>query len=564
MAKERAFSYRNVAGKGEPAVWEKWFQKTVADAVLMSDEDNEEKNIVDYVDEKIDEVNANGGYTHPTTPGNKHIPSGGSSGQILKWKADGEAQWGNEKSYSNASQSASGLMSATDKKKLDGVAEGANKTVVDDELSSGSTNPVQNKVVNAALAGKVPAARKVNGKALSVDITLAAADVGAIPLNQKGTAGGVAGLGSDGKVPSAQLPSYVDDVLEYDQQSAFPETGEDGKIYIAKDSNKTYRWSGTVYTEISASLALGETSSTAFRGDHGSAAYKHSQAAHAPANAEANVQSDWLEASSSSDAYIKNKPTSLPADGGNADTVGGHTVKKDVPANAEFTDTKPVNMKGATASTAGTAGYAPAPAAGANAKFLRGDGTWQNPPSYTHPSTHPASMITQDATHRFVSDEEIDTWNAAKQEAIDAIKALMSNTQVNNTGKIPTSALVYAMNQTLTKLNDAMKVTQGNATVNSQYITGGSCVYWRYGNVVSFRAAGTLSLTKLPKGSFTNVITGLPAAPVQNMAVTLDCLTEDQVYGVTTVFMNGAVAIQKSREITGQYFSYISGTYVCS
>ena len=192
------------------------------------------------------------------------------------------------------------------------------------------------------------------------------------------------------------------------------------------------------------------------------------------------------------------------------------------------------------------------------------DGIAEGANKYTHPSTHPASIITQDATHRFVSDEEIDTWNAAKQEAIDAIKALMSNTQVNNTGKIPTSALVYAMNQTLTKLNDAMKVTQGNATVNSQYITGGSCVYWRYANAVSFPAAGTLSLTKLPKGSFTNVITGLPAAPVQNMAVTLDCLTEDQVYGVTTVFMNGAVAIQKSREITGQYFSYISGTYVCS
>ena len=59
--------------------------------------------------------------------------------------------------------------------------------------------------------------------------------------NLKGTANGVAELGSDGKVPSAQLPSFVDDVLEFDSISAFPATGEAGKIYIAKDTNKTYR-----------------------------------------------------------------------------------------------------------------------------------------------------------------------------------------------------------------------------------------------------------------------------------------------------------------------------------
>ena len=65
--------------------------------------------------------------------------------------------------------------------------------------------------------------------------------------------------------------------MEYDSQRAFPETGEDGKIYIAKDTNLTYRWSGSQYMEISASLALGETESTAYRGDRGKAAYDHSQ-----------------------------------------------------------------------------------------------------------------------------------------------------------------------------------------------------------------------------------------------------------------------------------------------
>lgn len=89
--------------------------------------------------------------------------------------------------------------------------------------------------------------------------------------NQKGQPNGIAELDSSGKVPSSQLPSYVDDVLEYDNKSAFPGTGESGKIYIAKDTNLTYRWSGSAYVEISQSLALGETSSTAYAGDKGKA-----------------------------------------------------------------------------------------------------------------------------------------------------------------------------------------------------------------------------------------------------------------------------------------------------
>jgi hypothetical protein len=93
----------------------------------------------------------------------------------------------------------------------------------------------------------------------------------AIPLSQKGTAGGVATLGTDGKVPSSQLPSYVDDVHEYANLAAFPAIGESGKIYVTLDTNKTYRWSGSAYVVISDTLALGETSSTAFAGNRGKA-----------------------------------------------------------------------------------------------------------------------------------------------------------------------------------------------------------------------------------------------------------------------------------------------------
>ena len=92
-----------------------------------------------------------------------------------------------------------------------------------------------------------------------------------------GAANGLAELDSNGKVPSSQLPSFVDDVEEYANLAAFPVTGESGKIYIALDSNLTYRWSGSVYVEISPSLALGETSASAYRGDRGKIAYDHSQ-----------------------------------------------------------------------------------------------------------------------------------------------------------------------------------------------------------------------------------------------------------------------------------------------
>lgn len=181
--------------------------------------------------------------------------------------------------YSAATQSASGLMSAADKKKLDGITAGAKPVTVDSALSSTSTNPVQNKAIKAELDKKVP-------------------------------------IGSDGKIASSYLPSYVDDVVEFAQSATGQSAGTNfdgleemtlygdpdqnppqiffvadstkhlwgdsswyatwpdlapqaGKIYVNTSSNITYRWSGSTLVEISKSLALGDTSSTAFRGDRG-------------------------------------------------------------------------------------------------------------------------------------------------------------------------------------------------------------------------------------------------------------------------------------------------------
>jgi len=97
--------------------------------------------------------NANN-YSHPTTSGNKHIPSGGSSGQILRWSADGTAVWGNDNNTTYSAVGTTGdpgLMTAADKVKLDGIDKNANKITVDSALSDTSTNPVQNKVIKAAI-----------------------------------------------------------------------------------------------------------------------------------------------------------------------------------------------------------------------------------------------------------------------------------------------------------------------------------------------------------------------------------------------------------------------------
>ena len=181
--------------------------------------------------------------------------------------------------YNEATTSDAGLMSASDKTKLNGIADGANKTIVDSALSSTSTNPVQNKVVNTAisslntLVGDKSVASQITSAIDTLDL-----DSTYIAVTQKGAANGVAELDSSGKVPSTQLPSYVDDVLEYTAKSNFPSTGEAGKIYVDTSTNLAYRWGGSTYTEISPSIALGTTSSTAFRGDYGNTAYTHANA----------------------------------------------------------------------------------------------------------------------------------------------------------------------------------------------------------------------------------------------------------------------------------------------
>lgn len=253
----------------------------------------------------------------------------------------------------------------------------------------------------------------------------------------KGAKSGLAELDANGKVPAAQLPSYVDDVIEaYKSGADFYEddahtaakkiTGETSKIYVDLHTNVTYRWSGTAYVEISASLALGETASTAYRGDRGVIAYNHSQSAHARTDATATAASttngkikingsditvythpaytaktsglykitvDATGHVSAATAVAKDDITALGIPGTNtvythpsftAHSAGiykitvnnqGHVSAATTAAKGDLTGIIG-NFGAASASAAGSTGLVPAPAKGDQTKFLRADGKW--------------------------------------------------------------------------------------------------------------------------------------------------------------------------------------------
>lgn len=147
----------------------------------------------------------------------------------------------------------------TEKNKLAGIQEGAQKNTVTSVRGALQLNPqVGNVVISAADIGLGDA----NARLTSLENNK-------LNKSEKGATNGIASLDENGRVPSSQLPSYVDDVIDEYTYAQFPTTGETGKIYIAKDTNKTYRWSGNGYAEVSASLALGETEQTAYSGAKG-------------------------------------------------------------------------------------------------------------------------------------------------------------------------------------------------------------------------------------------------------------------------------------------------------
>lgn len=219
--------------------------------------------------------------------------------------------------YDDVTTSTHGLMTAADKTKLDGIASGATKyshptftakasgfykiAVNNEGHVTGTTNVAKSDItgliggtpsleghthddryyteteVNTKLATKSNTGHTHTKSEITDLATWATADTK--PSYNFSEIGGSVDVTKQlsGKIPEANLPSYVDDVLEYNSKSNFPKSGETGKIYVDISTNLTYRWGGSAYVEISPSLALGETSGTAYRGDYGAIAYAHSQ-----------------------------------------------------------------------------------------------------------------------------------------------------------------------------------------------------------------------------------------------------------------------------------------------
>lgn len=230
-----------------------------------------------------------------------------------------------------------------------------------------------------------------------------------------------ADLGSDGKVPAAQLPSYVDDVLEAASKDAFPTTGESGKIYVDQATNKTYRWSGSAYVEISASLALGETSSTAYAGDKGKATTEKVDAhvANTDIHVTADQKATWDDHIDDTTKHIT--AAERTAWNAKSDFSGSYNDLTDKPAGYTHPTYTP-KAAGMYKVTVDGTGHVSA-AVAVTKDDITGLGIPAQDTVYTHPDSHPASMITQDSTHRMVSDTQISTWNG-KADVADIPTAL--------------------------------------------------------------------------------------------------------------------------------------------
>lgn len=324
--------------------------------------------------------------------------------------------------------------------------------------------------VAKAISTKVDNTTTVNGHPLSGNVTVTKEDVGLgyvtngaqVLRSEMGAKSGVAQLDSSGKVPSSQLPSYVDDVLEYASKSNFPETGETGKIYVSTNDNKTWRWTGTTYVEISQGVTLGETSSTAYAGNKGKALNDKVESLPtdiatggvtiAPQglpsgmtgtyNNNLYIRLEQYEKGSNGQWGQKAVSSSIAKDGtlipvvntgakpnnglmsvedkkkldGIAEEANKYTHpttsgNKHIPAGGSSgqilrwasdgtaawgadNNTTYSDFKGATSSAAGTHGLVPAPAAGAQGKYLKADGTWSTPPNTTYnPATQSANGL---------------------------------------------------------------------------------------------------------------------------------------------------------------------------
>lgn len=236
-------------------------------------------NEQDFLDSLVGEQGEKGDDGYTPIKGTDYFTQSDIESLGIDNKVDKEFKTGSTTVYKVLSDN---NLTNTLKNKLDGIAENAEVNVQADWNETDNTKDafIKNKPTIPDISGKENVSNKEN-TTLDTSTTKyptnrLVKDYVDTGLSGKQASGNYATL-VNGLVPSSQLPSFVDDVLEYADFALFPLTGESGKIYVDLEFNLTYRWSGTAYVEISKSLALGETSGTAYRGDRGKAGYDHSQ-----------------------------------------------------------------------------------------------------------------------------------------------------------------------------------------------------------------------------------------------------------------------------------------------
>lgn len=436
---------------------------------------------------KLDGVaqNANN-YIHPGT----HDASMITQDAARRFVSDAEkGAWNGKAETSVATQLSNGLMASADKKKLDGVADSANN------YTHPSNHPADIITPDAAHRF-VTDTEKSNWNAKAGTATATQTGNGLMGAVDKKKLDGIAENANNYTHPASHAASmitpdathrFVTDVekssfldkytkSEVDNLFSSLETNTDWKESVStfadiariypkpdngwtvnvKDSNITYRYSGTAWIAISANAIPKVTTAV-----------------------------DGLMTKED-----KTKLNNIADRANNYTHPAAHSADIITPdATHRFvTDVEKSNWNGKAGTGTATQSANGLMAAADKAKL---DGVAQNANNYTHPANHAASMITLDATHRFTTDAEKSTWNAAQQNAINAIKALMSNQQLNDTTKIPTSALVYALAQEVSSLNSSFlnktypigSIYMSVNAVNPKTLFGGTWIAWGTGRI---------------------------------------------------------------------------------
>ena len=386
----------------------------------------------------------------------------------------------------------------------------------------------------------------------------------------KGSAGGLAELDSNGKVPSTQLPSYVDDVIEgYLYNSKFYKesghtteiTGETGKIYVDLSNNKTYRWSGSTYVVISETLALGETSSTAYRGDKGKIAYDHSQSAHARTDAtkvEASSANGKIKINGS-EVTVYTHPSGTNPHGTTKSDVGlgnvGNFKAVSTVASQGLTDTEK-----------------------ANARANIGAGTSSFSGSYTDLSNKPTIptvgngiiTITQNGTSKgtFTTNQSGNTTialtdnNTTYSNATTSAAGLMSKDDKAKLEGITASADAVSFSRSLTSGTKVGTITI-NGTGTDLYAPTNTDTHWTTGLKVGASNTATANAAASNGNVYLNVldnstvrdshkITGSGATSVTsdaNGVITIS--STNTTYGVATTSANGLMSASDKSKLDG-------------